>query len=184
AARLTIASNANSYVYRQYDDAGHLTLDQQILGGMSKSVIYEYDDDGKVDRMFVNGGPGYDFTYSYDLMGRFEKIFVTAAGQLFQYYYDAASNETERHNIVNGVNQVYPRDALNRMQYMDVVKGSTLAHEGYTYDGMNRITLVSYTTGTDSFGYYLDGELKTATLSNLGHTLTYNLDNKGNRMSV
>jgi RHS repeat-associated protein len=61
---------------------------------------------------------------------------------------------------------------------------TTLAHEGYTYDAMNRITLVSYTAGADSFTYYLDGELNTATLGNLGHTLTYNLDKMGNRTSV
>jgi RHS repeat-associated protein len=185
AARLTIANNANSYVYRQYDDAGHLTLDQQILGGMSKSVIYGYDDDGKVNRMFVNGVTGYDFTYSYDAMGRLEKIFPTSGGLPFQYYYDAASNETERDNLNNGVNKIYPRDALNRVQYVDVIKGTTLGRETYTYDMMNRITLVSYTTGpADSFQYYLDGELKLATLGNLAHTLTYNLDNKGNRTSV
>src|SRR2546430_13349590 len=72
------------------------------------------------------------------------------------------------------------------MQYVDVKRGATtLSHEYYTYDGMNRITLVSYGTGnTDSFTYYLDGELNAATLGNLGHTLTYNLDKKGNRTSA
>ena len=74
-----------------------------------------YDDDGRLTRMYVSGVSGYDFTYSYDAIGRFEKIFLTNGGQLFQYHYDAASNETERDNIYNGVNQVSPRDALNRM---------------------------------------------------------------------
>jgi RHS repeat-associated protein len=144
-----------------------------------------YDNDGRLTRMYVSGVSGYDFTYSYDTMGRFEKIFITNGAQLFQYRYDVASNEIERDNISNGVNQVYPRDALNRMQYMDVIKGATLGRETYTYDMMNRITMVSYTIGSpDSFQYYLDGELKMATLGNLGHTLTYNLDNKGNRTSV
>src|SRR5882724_11996758 len=111
-----------------------------------KTVYYpSYDYDGRLTRMYVGGATGYDFTYSYDAMGRFENIFLTAGGQLFQYHYDAASNETGRDNLVNGVNQVYPRDALNRMQYMDVKKDSTiLTHGGYTYDSMNRITLVSW----------------------------------------
>ena len=58
--------------------------------------------------------------------------------------------------------------------------------EGYTYDAMNRITAVAYPTPqpSDLFGYYLDGELNIATLGNLGHTLTYNLDKMGNRTSV
>ena len=81
-------------------------------------------------------GVSYDFTYSYDAMGRFEKIFITNDGQLFQYHDDAASNEIERDSVTaNGVSQANLRDALNRMHYMDVKKGTTtLAHEGYTYD--------------------------------------------------
>jgi RHS repeat-associated protein len=50
---------------------------------------------------------------------------------------------------------------------------------------MNRITAVTYGAGSpDSFTYYLDGELNTATLGNLSHNLTYNLDKAGNRTSV
>ena len=115
--------------------------------------------------MYVTGATGYDFTYSYDAMGRFEKISLTTGGVVFQYHYDAASNETERDNLFNGVNQFSPRDALNRMTSWDAKKGtSTLAHEGYTYDAMNRITVVDWANGhTDSFNYYLDGELKVAT---------------------
>jgi len=197
AGRLTEAENGTngwganiiSDVHRYYDAAGHLTQEQQIITGLySVYVNYPtYDDDGRLTRMNVSGVAGYDFTYSYDAMGRFEKIFVTNGAQLFQYYYDAASNETQRDNIVNQVNQVYPRDALNRITTWDAKKGTTtLAHEGYTYDSMNRITLVAYPNPepSDSFQYYLDGELKIATLSNLGHNITYNLDNKGNRTSV
>jgi RHS repeat-associated protein len=198
ASRLTEAKNGTgssgqnviSDVVRQYDDANHLTLDQQTVTGLtsSQSVTYQYDDDGKATRMYVQWVSGYDFTYSYDAMGRFEKIFLTGNPNntlLFQYYYDAASNEKERDNIVNGVNQLYPRDALNRMQNMNVIKGTTLAEETYSYDGMNRVSGVTYNYGpADSFQYYLDGELNTATVSNPSHTLTYNFDNKGNRMSV
>ena len=196
AGRLTEAENGTSGwganiisdVHRSYDAAGHLTLDQQIVSGLGTlNVNYPtYDDDGRLIRSYVSGVSGYDFTYSYDAIGRFEKIFITNSSQLFQYHYDAASNETERDNVYNGVNQFYPPDALNRMQYMDVKKGATtLAHEGYTYDAMNRITAVNYLSGpADSFGYYLDGELKQATLGNLNHILTYNLDKMGNRTSV
>jgi RHS repeat-associated protein len=72
------------------------------------------------------------------------------------------------------------------MRYVEVKKGATrLAYESYTYDGMNRITAVTYGAGSpDSFTYYLDGELNTATLGNLSHNLTYNLDKAGNRTSV
>ena len=72
--------------------------------------------------MFVdNASPAYDYTFSYDAMGRFEKILVPAsANPWFQYYYDDASNEKQRNNLFNRVSQIYPRDALNRMQYVEL----------------------------------------------------------------
>ena len=186
--RLHTAQNPNSTVTRSYDAAGRLTLDQQNpVGIASKSVNYPtHDDDGRLLRMYVSGASGYDFTYSYDAMGRFENIFTTNGGQLFQYRYDAASNEIERDNMFNGVKQLYPRDELNRITNWDVRKGnSTLGHEGYTYDGMNRITIVDWANGnTDNFTYYKDGELNVAHLGNFNRTVTYNVDNDGNRTSV
>jgi RHS repeat-associated protein len=200
AGRLTEAENGTngwganiiSDVRRSYDAAGHLTLDQQIVIGLGTlNVNYPtYDDDGRLTRMYVSGVPGYDFTYSHDALGRFEKIFLTNGAQLFQYHYDAASNDIQRDNVYNGVTQVYPRDALNRMQYVDVMRGNnTLGHEGYSYNGpdgaMDRLTSVDYGNGhSDSFTYYKDGELNQAQLGNFGHTLTYNLDQMGNRTSV
>jgi RHS repeat-associated protein len=181
-------TNIISDVHRSYDAAGHLTQEQQIVTGLgTKTIQYpSYDNDGRLTRMYVSEASGYDFTYSYDTTGRFEKIFLTNSSQLFQYRYDAASNETERDNIPNGVNQFSPRDALNRMTTWDARKGtSTFSHEGYTYDSMNRIALVDWAnTHTDSFNYYLDGELQQANLGNFGHNLTYNIDNMGNRTSV
>src|SRR4029077_16145404 len=139
-------TNIISDVHRYYDAARHLTQEQQIITGLgTKTVNYPtYDGYDRLTRMYVTGASGYDFTYSYDAMGRFEKIFLTNSSQLFQYHYDTASKETQRDNLLNGVNQFYPPDALNRMQYMDVKNGATtLAHEGYTYNAMNRITAVN-----------------------------------------
>jgi RHS repeat-associated protein len=163
AGRLTSAANPNSTVTRQYDDAGRLILDQQnIVGFGTMSVNYPtYDADGRLTRMNVSGVTDYDYTFSYDAMGRFEKIFITNSVQLFQYHYDAASNENQRDNLYNGVTQVYPRDELNRMLYLDVRKGNnTLGHEGYSYDAMNRLISVTREDNKqDQFGYYRDGEL-------------------------
>ena len=193
--------NVISDVIRYYDAAGHLTLEQQKVTGVGTVVVVNYptyDDDGRLTRMYVTAGgvpltlgAGYDFTYSYDAMGRFEKLFLTNSSQLFQYYYDAASNEIERDNLNNSVKQIYPRDALNRMQYVDVKIGNNqpFGHEGYSYNGsdgtMNRLTSVDYGNGhSDSFGYYLDGELNTAQLGNFNRSVTYTLNNAGNRTSV
>jgi RHS repeat-associated protein len=191
ASRLTSAANPNSTVTRQYDADDRLILDQQNVTGLGiKNVNYPaYDDDGKLLQTKATNQDGsaigYDYTFGYDTTGRFQTITPTGGAVTFQYYYDKASNETERHNLSNGVNEIYPRDALNRMQSLDVIKGSTLGRETYTYDMMNRVTVASYTTGpADSFQYYQDGELNTATLGNLAHNLTYNLDTAGNRYTV
>jgi RHS repeat-associated protein len=180
-------SNIISDVHRFYDAADHLTLEQQNVNGLGTiSVNYPtYNDDGKLTRMNVTGVSDYDYTFSYDAMGRFEKIFITNSSQLFQYYYDAASNETQRNNVYDGVQQIYPRDDLNRMLYLDVKKGAnTLGHEGYVYDSMNRSRSVTREDNkTDSFTYYLDGELNTAQY-NTTRSINYALDKAGNRTSV
>jgi RHS repeat-associated protein len=64
--------------------------------------------------------------------------------------------------------------------------GNTLANEGYTYDPMDRITAVDRESANDdTFTYYLDGELKTASYAGAGaYNGTYNLDKAGNRTSV
>jgi RHS repeat-associated protein len=170
ASRLTSAQNAKpvtgtiSTISRQYDAAGRLTLDQQAVNGLaSKSVNYEYDDDGKQRHMWVTPAPtpSYDYTFSYDAMGRFEKISPTGGAAAFQYYYDAASNETRRYNWINSVDQTYPRDSLNRLWRRDVISsGGLLSREVYTYDRMSRVTEVARSDGKrDLFGYYLDGEM-------------------------
>src|SRR5207237_9250763 len=103
---------------------------------------------------------------SYYATGRFEKLLGTSTKQLFyQYTYDAASNETARLNLYNGVVQKYTPDALNRMVERDVLKGTTsLSYETYNHDAMNRVQVINREGGNnDHFGYYLDGELNWAT---------------------
>ena len=163
--RLTGAANPNSTVTRQYDDAGRLTLDQQNVNGLGTvPVNYGYDDDGKENHLSVPGAnPSYDYTYGYDAMGRFETIRPAGGAVAFQYYYDAASNETQRHNYLSSpqLDQFYNRDALNRIWRLDVKKGTNLlAREDYGYDVMNRLISVTREDNKqDQFGYYRDGEL-------------------------
>ena len=189
AGRLTVATNPNATVTRSYDAAGHLTQDQQNVTGLGiQKVDYPtYDADGRLTRMYVENATGYDFTYAYDAIGRLDTINLTPNIGIFQYHYNAVSAETGRDSLLSdGIHRVYTLDALNRLQALDVTKGfQTLSHESYTYDVMDRMTLVDRSDGhPDTFGYFLDGELRTANLGNLAHNLTYNVDNVGNRTSV
>jgi RHS repeat-associated protein len=156
-----------SDIHRDYDHAGRLILDQQALTGLgTKNVNYEYDvvalrgGEGKPTRMYVTG-EGYDYDFRYDDMGRFEKILPHGStNPSFQYYYDNASNETQRHNYLNGVDQFYNPDSLNRMTTVDLKRnGSRFALESYDYYPIGRLHTVTRGNKQDQFGYYLDGEL-------------------------
>lgn len=95
-------------------------------------------------------------------MGRFEKIFAHFNNALqFQYSYDDASNETQRHNQLNGVNEFYNPDNLNRPTTADLQhNGTRLARELYDYAPSGELDTVTRLDNTqDVFGYYLNGEL-------------------------
>jgi RHS repeat-associated protein len=152
-----------SDVHRNYDHAGRLTLDQQHITGLdTKNVHYEHNVSlrGSPTRMYVTDA-SYDYDFRYDDMGRFEQILVHgAANPAFQYYYDDASNETQRRNWITGIKQFYTPDSLNRIGLVDLQKNSSFAHEAYLYDSMNRLTSVTREDNKqDQFGYYRDGEL-------------------------
>ena len=161
-------------VRRAYDDAGRLTLDQQTVYdargiGTTRSINYpNYDDSGKLLRMYVNGvSPAYDYTFGYDEMGRFNKIFLTGSNNpQFEYSYDPASNETQRCNRVNNIAQNDIPDELNRMSSVEVKNTFTntqLGLETYEYYPIGRLhTVTREDNKQDSFIYYLDGELNVA----------------------
>jgi RHS repeat-associated protein len=154
-----------STVFRSYDSAGRLKLDQQTITGLAaKSVNYFYNGDGNQTRMYVSGGIGYDYTFGYDGMGRFETITPTGGSVAFQYYYDTASNETKRSNVLNTADQIYTRDNLNRISRLDLKNSTgTFSYEIYGYDPMSRLISITRKDGAnDSFAYYLDGELNSA----------------------
>jgi RHS repeat-associated protein len=167
--RLKTAQNANSTVYRDYDAAGRLKLDRQTVNGVGTAidVDHDYDDDGKENHLWVLPNVGYDYTFSYDpTYGRFETIKPTGGSVAFKYYYDAASNEIHRDNLLNGgVTQIYNRDSLNRIWRLDVKKGANLlGREDYSYDTMNRLVSVTREDNKqDQFAYWFDGELAVAT---------------------
>jgi YD repeat-containing protein len=160
-------SNTISDVHRNYDHLGRITLDRQHVTGLeAKDVNYEYDSslrgaEGKPTRMYVNPPPnvGYDYDFRYDDMGRFEKILAHSGPLKFQYYYDNASNETQRHNDMNAVDQFYNPDPLNRPTTMDLRYNGATALESYGYYENGRLHTVTRGNKQDRFGYYLDGEL-------------------------
>jgi RHS repeat-associated protein len=174
AGRLTTAMNGTgtwntnqiSTITRQYDAAGRLFAEWQNVAGLgTKGIGYIYNPGGTLHRMYTTDvAAGYDYIFGYDGIERFQSIWPYGGSTAFQYYYDAASNETERFNFLNGVHQNYTVDALNRKTEVRVSKGITLGQEDYAYDQMSRLQSITRDDNKqDQFGYYLDGELHTAT---------------------
>ena len=168
----TYGANVIADVTRIYDAAGRLTSDQQTVyvNNVPKTMTINYPtytDDGKLTRVFVTGAnPAYDYSFSYDNMGRFEKIQPTNGSVLFQYSYNAASDDVERDNLLNGVTQNYPRDELHRITSVELQGASPgpVPREVYDYYPIGRLrTATRPGNKQDQFVYYLDGELKQAT---------------------
>ena len=105
-----------------------------------KNVNYpSYDDDGQVKQISVDGA-SYNYTFGYDDAAIAIYFPTGNPNALFQYSYDAASNEIQRYSWTNSVAQMYNRDELNRIWRLDVKKGATLiGREDYGYDAMNRL---------------------------------------------
>ena len=155
--------------------SGLPNLSQPVPSSPAIDVQYGYDDDGKNTRLYATPGgitASYDLTFGYnDGQGRFKTISQTGGSQLFQYSYDLASNETHRTNNVNGLDQVYGRDSLNRMTERDVKNASgAISVEVYGYDPSRPGLMTSVTRQEqgqsapthDSFGYDLLPELSSA----------------------
>ena len=231
-------ANTVSRVHRDYYPTGKLKLDKQTIldqpngpGLEAKKVNYEYDTqftgaENTPTRMYVTKADdtpaGYDYSFRCDNIGRFEKILAPGGALQFQYYYDPASNETQRHNEANEVDQFYNPDNLNRPTTMDLHYNGGSALESYGYHANGRLHTVTRGNKQDQFAYYLDGELywvmygvpQTDGISSetppaldpskqktpedflslsgwdpnealtADRTVTYNLDNAGNRTSV
>jgi len=175
-------SKTLSKVHREYYRTGKLKLDKQTIldqpdgpGLEAKTVHYDYETqypgaETIPTRMWVtnadDGPANYDYSFRCDGMGRFEK--VLGPNLMFQYSYDDGSNETLRHNEVNGVDQSYDPNELNQRRKTDVLyknaQGNN-AHVVETYGYWENGLMHTVTRGNkqDQFAYYLDGELNRVT---------------------
>ena len=167
--------NTISRVHREYYPTGKLKFDLQFIldqpngpGLELKKVNYEYDTqftgaENTPTKIYVTNADGstanYDYDFRCDDMGRFEKILGNGALK-FQYYYDPASNETQRHNEANGVDQSYLPDELNWWTKTDVQYNNGRALESYGYWENGLLHTVTRGDKHDQFTYYLDGQLQ------------------------
>lgn len=125
------ANNPNSKVTLTYDGIGRVLTDVQQITSLAapQTVEHTYDDANRRSTLSL-AGTEYQLTYGYDSLGRFETIAGSNAqgtgnSLWFQYSYDAASNVVQRLCAMNGVAQMYTRDALGRISDLDVVNAES-----------------------------------------------------------
>ena len=89
---------------------------------------------------------------------------------------------------MNTVAQKYTYNPLDWITPRDLLKGTsaTLASETYNHNPLGQVTLIDRSgTNDDRFGYYLDGELNSATYDTSAiNEVTYTLDRAGTRISI
>jgi RHS repeat-associated protein len=139
------ASTTNSSLALAYDAAGRLTNETQIVGtAASKTVGYEYFDDGRRKRLVYPDG-GY-ITYEYNSNGWLSAIKDSGTTTIVSYLYDAAGYRTNR-TLGNNSFTVYQYDAAEHLTNLvnKTVSGgvtNTLSSYAYGYDSAGNRTWV------------------------------------------
>ena len=153
-----------------------------------KTILYSYDEDGRLTGKQFPGGNRTD--YSYNGAGKIKEILHTGADftERYHYDYDVMGNkvlaEKERPGLPeDSGNFSYDYDALNRLTSV-ACNGKTLRTYGYDAFG-NRNTRTEYQAAGElvtTYHYNTKNQLMQET--NAGGTRNYNYDHRGNLLSV
>lgn len=153
AARFDSVSGADA-VTRTYDGLGRLSSSTTSMGGVSRTLGYQYDLAG--NRTRLTHPDGVYLQYNRDILGRIESIAVNGTAGIIQMQYNAqgALSQVKR-GITGGVwgaPTTYSYDGLSRLIALthDVSNAYDVTY-GYSYNPASQI--VSQTRNNDSYAY-------------------------------
>jgi len=131
ASRLTSVNNANANISRVYYDDNSLFGETETpTGGVARSVIYGYDDDGNRATLDI---PGYSqFTYTYTWRNQVKDI-KAGATTLASHVYDLNGNVSTR-SLNNSTQSTYLYDGLDRVTWITHSLNGTTRQFNYGYD--------------------------------------------------
>lgn len=155
------AATSGDSIDLQYDWRNRKISDTQTpTSRPARTVAYTYDADS--NRKTMTYPSGYVITYDYNSRNQLLHEF-DGAGAFVTYTYDKSGNRVSRW-LRNGTVTNYTPDALNRPTEIEHLRGqTTLGDFEYKYDPAGRVKSVKRDSWTgDAYGYYLDGQLKTA----------------------
>lgn len=188
----------NLAVVKEYDALGRVTKATTATTSATPRVtLYEYDGEGRITKV-TNPKLEVD-TYTYDAVGNLWKHINPRSFASATYTYDAANNLA---SFINGRNYTIAqyfyneRNEVTEVRYRDGIKEfftySPTGHVAtkndlrnlpvtYTYDPADRLTNVTYATGSGMSNItlgYRDDNLKTSMTDGTG-TTTYTYDPAG-----
>jgi YD repeat-containing protein len=168
ASRLTSINNANSTISRLYWNDNSLGAETETpTGGSSEAVLYFYDTDGNLDRLYM---PGYTFQYQYT--GRNQLSFIkdyTTGTQISHYVYDenGYTGDLTTRAFPNATSTTYQYDLLDRVTHITHtlnVRNTRTFDYGYDSVGNRKWTKRDGDTG-DVFGYDLADQVTAVKLN-------------------
>ena len=138
-------------------------MQTKAVNAEGKNTVYGYYGNGSKKSVSYPNGVTENYTYYVNNLLK-ELINRKADGSIldnYTYTYDAANNQTSKHELVNGID-----------------KGTT----SFTYDGLNRLDTVSEPGKTTAYTYDKAGNRVTETVKNTKESVTtvytYNEQNR------
>lgn len=167
AARFDSASGGDA-VTSGYDIFDRLTSSTTSMGGISRTLTYQYDADGKRTR--VTYPDGNYVNYHRDGLGRIYYTDLNGAQPLFHPQYDAAGRQSHlyrlRHSDWNwGMPSLSGYDGLSRLSSLQQVftNGGYDLLTTFTYNSANQIASRTRSNGAYSFAGYVNTSRSYAT---------------------
>lgn len=180
--RLTAAQNDGADIALKYDARGNVIEDVRVIGGITYTTQYTYDDAGRLTAIVYP--TGRTVTYVRDAAGEITSVTTQASG---------GSPETVASNIAwepfgplaalthgNGLAQLRTYDTDGRLTEIEV---DTLFTRSYTYDGASRITAITDSTPANSETYVYDEVDRLTEASGPYGDREYTYDDVGNRIT-
>lgn len=179
-----------------YDDRGNqLTLTEQattdplgiagfaaVLTGVPRTWTTTYNDAGQITSVRGPRADVLDLTrYDYDTMGNLSMITNAAGHRTTLSNYDAHGH-VGRIEAPNGAKTTFTYTPRGLLESSVLDDGSTLESTNYSYDNAGHLSKVTMPNGAWISYNYDSAQRLTGIVDNIGNTMTYTLDLRGNRL--
>ncbi len=174
----TVTDNRGTTVY-EYDERNRLISRTEPDG---RKIEYTYDAAGNILSLMTASGVT---VYTYDALNRIDTV-TDADGGVTDYDYDGVGNLIQT-TLANGIIENRDYDSLNRLIYLENIKGSDIISSfTYTLDAVgNRLKIEGEDGRITEYEYDLLYRLTSETITdpvNGNLTLEYVYDAVGNRL--